>query len=352
MHHVSRRNGSWAVFLSILLLGVIGVTIGYRSARLNPPRDPAVEEVTERYKQLASAQGDMSKWLLGLASGALVGLIGLRLQHPENSELVGNVLMAAYALLILSLYGAFLSYQATVDIFRRGPLNYLYGDQFRFPVLVQFWSLIAALTLIGAWLFRLKAKLVLILVCLILELVPTAKAQEVDAKSCLQNWYKDRLGTKDQSVTAALSVIRKIQSQPQGRSPKTCVEFDSVLDQLRFSAVDAGKPDDLTGFDAYLTTLQDELSHPDLSTSDVVHSIIDIMSPWDEPLAILSVRARGTYYVILNANPVGVTNWTRRLKPGTYNIRVVKDFQVAYSADTLRLEADETKVIDIDKVRP
>jgi hypothetical protein len=295
----------------------------------------------------------MSKWLLGLASGALAGLIGLRLKDPENNDLVGNVPMAAYAFLLLSLYGAFLFYDATVDIFRRGPLTYLYGDQCKFPVLVQFWSLIAALVLLGAWLLRPKTRVAMLLLFLIAGLVPSTKAQELDTKSCLQKWYKDRLGTNDASVTTALSVIHKIQSQPHAKPPKTCVDIDSVLDQLRFSAIDSGKLDNRPGFDAYLKTLEDELSHPDLSTSDIVHSVIDIMSPWDQPLAVLSIRASsGTYRILLNATEVGVTPWTRRLKPGIYSIRIVKDLRAAYSADDLTLTADETKVIDVDKLNP
>ncbi len=62
--------------------------------------------------------------------------------------------MTAYAFLLLSLYGAFLSYDAATDIIRTAPLKYLYGDQLVLPVLIQFWTLVIALVLLGVWLFR------------------------------------------------------------------------------------------------------------------------------------------------------------------------------------------------------
>jgi hypothetical protein len=351
-HTRPQAKAPYILFLGIILIGVLAITLAYRASQTTSPPEPVNEEVTERFKQLTQAHSEMSKWLLGLASGALAGLIGLRLKDPTNENLVEKTPMAAYAFLVLSLYGAFLSYEAAINVLRFGPLAYVYGDQFKFPVLVQFWSLIIAVTLLGVWLFR-PRKAALVLFMVMAGCVPEAKAQEFSAKPCIQNWYKDRLGSSEAPADRAIDVLRKIEKKPEARKVKSCVDVESVLDELRFSSVQAGKPDTSAGFDSYLAGLDDELNHPGLTASAIVHSIIELMSPWDESLAVLSVRARnGTYQILLNATEVGLTNWTRRLKPGTYTIRVVRNFKVAYSSDSLTLGADESKVIDLDKLNP
>jgi hypothetical protein len=343
-------KSSLLIFIGILVVGVIATTIAYRYSQVEPPNEPANEEMTLRYEQLASAQGEMSKWLLGIASGALAGLVGLRLKDPQNDALVGKAPMAAYAFLIISLYGAFLSYDATVNILRLGPLTYLYGDQFKFPVLVQFWSLIVALVLLGMWLFRPRTRGVMLLLFLTAVSVPRTNAQELHTKQCVQDWYKDRLKATQEPAAVALDVLNKIERQPGAKAAKTCVDLKSILDRLRFAAIESGNADTQPGFDAYLKALGDELSNPDLSMSEVVHSIIQLMSPWDQQLAVLSIRgSNGTYQILINAKQVGVTPWTRRMSPGTYSIRVVRDFQAAYSSDALQLIAGNTTLIDLDK---
>jgi hypothetical protein len=155
------------------------------------------------------------------------------------------------------------------------------------------------------------------------------------------------VGTESGDV--ASSLLRKIEVQPNARPIKTCIDVDSVMDQLRFSSFDSGKHDTLVEFNSYLKNLSDELNHPDLSMSDVVAKIIDLMSPWDKPVAVLAVRSdKGTYQIILNATQVGITNWARRVVPGTYRIRVVKDLRVVYSSNGLTLAPGENRTIDID----
>jgi hypothetical protein len=73
------------------------------------------------------------------------------------------------------------------------------------------------------------------------------------------------------------------------------------------------------------------------------------MSPWDRPVGVLSVRSsKGTFQILLNAAEVGLTNWSARLVPGTYRIRIVKDLKVVYSSNDLQIAANETKIIDLD----
>jgi hypothetical protein len=337
------------IFWGVLIVGSVLITSFYSHSQVTAPNEPLAEEPGDRQKQLMSAEGEMSKWLLGLASAALAGLIGLRLKNPGDDGLMEIVPMSAYAFLVLSLYGGFLSYEATLDILRRGPLRYLYGDQFRFPVLVQFWSLVIALILLAVWLFGRKPKAVALAAVLAVFFAGTANAQEIDRQKCVESWYQDRLHVSNSSGDLALGVLQKIEKEPNAKPIRTCLDVDLVLDRLRFAAVNSGKKDTEPEFASYLKTLADELSHPELSMSDVVHSIIDLMSPWDRPVGVLSVRSsKGTFQILLNAAEVGLTNWSARLVPGTYRIRIVKDLKVVYSSNDLQIAANETKIIDLD----
>jgi hypothetical protein len=178
-----------------------------------------------------------------------------------------------------------------------------------------------------------------------------ARAQGTERQDCVRAWYGDRLHAPTESGELALSVLHKIEGQPKAVPMKTCIDADSVMDELRFASFSSGKKDTVTEFNRYLTNLGEELNHPDLSLSDVVVKAIDIMSPWDKPVAVLAVRSdKGTYRIILNASEVGITNWARRLLPGTYRIRVVKDLRVVYTSDALLLGAGENRTIDIDNL--
>lgn len=359
------NGGPVWLFLAIVLVGIVAVTVSYRSLQLVPPPQHLHEQMSDMDKQLVSAQGDMSKWLLGLASGSLAGLIGVRLKTGAN-DLFTQVPMAAYAFLVLSLYGAFLHYHAMVNVLRVGPLDYLYGDQLRLPILVQFWSLLAAVVLLGIWLLRTKTHLPVLLICFCaLALSSSAECQAnqpaasqskqaFDLPSCVKDWYSDRLKASGANPNLAASVLHRIEKQPHAKIIANCIDADSVLDQLRFAAVQSGKPDNHDSFSAYLNSVLEELQHPDLSTSDVVRAILNLMSPWENDLGVLSVRAsHGTYQVLLQGDPFGITNCTRRLKPGVYSIRVVSNnFKIAFSSDSVKISASETTLIDLDQLRP
>jgi len=351
--HLNKFYSKWAlpVFCILLTAGVIVVTQLYLGSQLREPNEPVKEELTDREKQLLGAEADVSKWLLGIASGALVGLVGLRLKNPGEGTLTTVVPMSAYSFLLLSIYGGFLSFESTLDILRRGPLVYVYADQFKYPVLIQFWSLVAALALLAVWFFPGTKKTMVLAIVTAIFCASNARAQETDRPKCVQTWYQDRLHAPTESGDLALSLLRKVEVQPNAKPIKTCIDADSVMDQLRFSSFDSGKKDTVVEFNSYLKNLSDELNHPDLSMSDVVAKIVDLMSPWDKPVAVLAVRSdKGTYQIILNAAQVGITNWARRLVPGTYRIRVVKDLRVVYSSNGLSLAPGENRTIDIDNL--
>jgi hypothetical protein len=144
-----------------------------------------------------------------------------------------------------------------------------------------------------------------------------------------------------------------LEQRPGGKQITNCIDADSVLDQIRFASTQANDQDASVNLEKYLVALNEELGHPGLGTSDVVLAVIKIMSPWDKPLGILFVHSsKNTYNILLNTNLVGITNWSRRLEPGTYRIRVIRHLDSVYSDNALTITAGETKDIDLDKLTP
>ena len=348
-----RGNRAWILFIAVVALGLIVITIAYRASQTIAPNAPGDEVLSDRQKLLLASVGEMSKWLLGLASGAIAAVAGLRLKEADNEDVISVLPMIAYAFLLLSLYGAFLSYDATINIVRLGPLNYSYGAQLELPVLVQFWTLILGLSFLGVWLFRRKAVPAAVAMFLIAFFAVPAQAQEADLPGCAERWYKDRLNMSPPTSRLAVSVLKKLEQRPGGKQITSCIDADSVLDQIRFASTQANDQDPSVNLEKYLVALNEELGHPDLGTSDVVLAIIQIMSPWEKQLGILSIHSsKNTYNILLNTNLVGITNWARRLEPGIYRIRVMRHLDSVYSDNSLTIKANETKDIDLDKLTP
>jgi hypothetical protein len=342
-----RSNPAIVALLLVLIAGFTLVTAFYRSLQIREPKPRAEEMLTDRHKELVRAQGDLSKWLLGLASATLAALVGAVFKEPQRKDLLDILPMTAYSLLLLSFYGAFLYYEATAQILRLGPLDYFFADQYQFPILIQFWSLISALALLAVWMLRRRAPPILASCILLLLIFPPAHAQSVSRRKCAATWFKDRLAAEDDGHLAE-SVLGRLQSRSGNRKIETCTEVSSILDALRFAAINAHNEDSSSGFAGYLAAIEKELNNPGLGFSAVVDSVITLMTPWDRPLGTLEVKAaKGRCHILLNGGEVGFTNWIRRLEPGDYRLRIVRenDMKVLFSSDRIRIEAGSTQSI-------
>jgi len=124
-----------------------------------------------------------------------------------------------------------------------------------------------------------------------------------------------------------------------------------VLDLLRFASAAAGGDDTLPGFSKYAASLGDELDHSGLSMSDVVRKVVGLMSPWDKPFGVLSIKAtKAKYRVLLDGMEVGLTTWISRIQPGVHQVYAVRAGKTAYSNTMLKLTAGDRIEIDLDQL--
>ena len=128
--------------------------------------------------------------------------------------------------------------------------------------------------------------------------------------------------------------------------------MSSVLDTLRFAAVQAGKADSASAFTAYLASMDVELGASGLGFSTVVDAVISLMDPWNKPLGTLEVKAsKGRCHILLNGDQVGFTNWIRRLEPGDYRLRIVRNGALLFSTDKLRIQAGATESVNVEDLK-
>ena len=339
----------YALFATLVLSGFVAVTIAYRSLQTSsPPRDIPQIELNDAQKKLLDSRDNMSKWLLGLAYGALVGLLGMAFKQEEGARpMDAGLPLTASGLLILSLYGAFLFQDSMVFTLSKGPVDFIYGSLMDFPLVLQFWTLIGALILLAVWMFRPSKKYTVTLgIFLALGLVRTAQAQ---VSGCVPSWEKDRGVTlTESSQTTAVDVLRKLAKRAKLKSP-SCDYALSLLDELHWAAYVVKQDDSGEAMSAYLKTIDVELTKPGLSTGEIVTKLTALSEVWRTASGLLVVESQlKGMPVLLNGSEAGMTPWQRRLAPGTYSIEVIRGGRTVYSDRGVKIEDGKQWRITVD----
>lgn len=293
----------------------------------------------------------MSKWLLGLAYGSLAGLLGLRFKDQNQLPLDTTFPMAACALLVLSLYGAFLFQDSIMFALSKGPIYHIYGSLMDFPLQLQFWTLIIALVLLALRLFRPPKKYTVTLsVTLLLMLSSGASGQEEIDSACLANWQKDREVKFTQAgVKTAASVLNRLSQRAGLKNPLACDYIRSLLDELRWDAYVVKQDDSSEAMEAYLGTIEQELKKPGLSMGEVVTKLVSISQVWRGASGLLIVESQTKGIpVLLDGAEAGMTTWERRLAPGTHSVEVIRGGKTVYSNRNVRIEDGKECRINID----
>jgi hypothetical protein len=331
-------NRSLALFLGIVILGVVLVTFFYRAIAVAPPPPDAgtVVALSDAQKLLFETQSSLSKWLLGLAYAALAGLFGFRIKSPEDSERFREHFpLVACALLVISLYGGFLFQQASILVLIHGPSDLLFGDGILLTLQVQFWFLTFGFVVLGAWLFRGPGKSVRVAAGLIIGLLaacPLTAGEDRPSplRSCVNGWQEDRgVSLGPERVGEAVKLVEELASREKVNLQEAdlCPFTASVLDELRFSIIQYGNDAKVAEKMAVIvSSTQRDLTNPNFAPGSLVQKLVRLSQIWRSPSGLLLVLAReGRFEIFLSGEMVGVTNWTRRLEPGTYTLWFTRD---------------------------
>lgn len=142
-----------ALFVLLLLVGILGSSLVYghfqgKETEALVMQNRVMVNLSDADKKLIDVRDSTSKWLLGLAFALLPGLVVSKEADGVVKVQTKLLPLLAGAMLITSLYGFFLSQDSIAFVLSRGPQYHLYGWVSNFPILLQFWTLISALTLL------------------------------------------------------------------------------------------------------------------------------------------------------------------------------------------------------------
>ena len=355
------RAHPFRFFFAVLFIGIATSVLLARSLSLKPGYTPIPDDLpTERQKIVLNEEQDMSKWLLGLASGALTAAFAARLSDKTLTD--SPLLMFSFASLVTSMFGAFLSHETHLSILRVGPMDYVYSSLFIVPTLIQSWSFAAGITALGWAMFRPRVAATAAILSL-LTLVPAgqAKAQELDRKACVKAWYADRFQDQGADASIAIAFLAALERKAHAANENanagisSCDDVNRVLDSIRTVYVtNVGHKDTSQDVTAYMASLQGEVAGPGLTVGDSVAYILRVLNPLGVPFGVLAVRippppapepARYTIYI--DGLVVGYVPWTGRITTTPHQITVLSDSSLkpVYKVTGYQLANGESKTI-------
>ncbi|ANN68147.1 PEGA domain-containing protein [Bordetella bronchialis] len=346
---------AFLAFLTITLVGLLAASVANQAFQTLPSQAKAGNDrsaviLTDAEKKLIEVRESTSKWLLALAAGLLPGLVISKTSRDELAMQQQLIPMIAGALLVISIYGFFLSQQAIEFVLSRGPQYHLYSGVSRFPILLQFWTLVLALFLLMIHLFHLARKrgtlpmAALVVLALTDPKADAAMLAPTVAKPCIEAWASNReLPLDPTELGLALSVVTGIAARTNASPANACEFVSSTLDQARYIAVArTGGPDARPEFAELLNAIDKDLRATGISPGAILSKLLSIAAVWEAPSGLLRIEGKPNgATVLLNMQEVGFTNLDLRLAPGKYTVEVLVDGAVVFRQTNVSIEEEK-----------
>lgn len=331
----------YLISIAILGVGILTATVLFRISQTSQPPagymafcDTTVAAgrpcLTEIEKKLVESQDSLSKWLLGLAYTTLAGMLALRVKNWRSAQITSHMPMIACALLVVSLFGAFLFQIGIMFTLSNGPLYHLDTGVIWIPLLTQFWSLVAALGLLAVWLYGPRRALQLGLVLAAAgSCSPAARATEV--RQCAQQWQKDRGFTDYPQLAAKQALLVELLAQ-RGKVgiPSSCEFTDSILDQVRLAARGVKGSRSAAALAEYTDSLVEDLQTNAVSPEEITNALVRGLKFWEAPSALVILRASKTDDATIDTVSC-MTPCTVRIGPGAHKIQASAAGRIIYS---------------------
>lgn len=335
----------------LLLVGVVGSTVVYRHFQGTDTealvmQNRVVVNLSDADKKLIDVRDSTSKWLLGLAVALLPGLVVSKKTDGETKVQTKLLPLLAGAMLITSLYGFFLAQDSLAFVLSRGPQYHLYGWVSNFPILLQFWSVLAALVVLMIHWLRTDGKvtfLTLVLLAATLHPSTDAEANVVNpqaAKPCVNAWMVDRqvLLNAEQAARAA-SVLAGIAKRSDVSPASTCDFVSAQLDQVRWAAFRESRSSTTAAVDAVLKEMESDLRNTGMSPGELLEKLLAFGTIWRSPSGLIRLEGAPTGAIVLiDYRAVGLTNLDLRIKPGSYLVEVLVDGAVIFRKPGVTVE--------------
>ncbi len=347
----------YLISIAILASGVLAATVLFRISQTSRPPagylafcDTAVSAgkpcLTEIEKKLVESQDSLSKWLLGLAYTTLGGMLALRVRNWRSTQITSHMPMIACALLVLSLFGAFLFQVGIVFTLSNGPLYHLDTGVVWIPLLTQFWSLVGALVLLAVWLYGPRRA---IRIGMLLAAAGSFShfAQATEVRKCAQRWQKERGFTEDPAFAARQALlVQFLAKRGKVAIPSSCEFTDSVLDQVRFAARVVKGSRSSAALAEYTDSLIENFQTNAASPEEITTALIRGLKFWEAPSVLVILRASKTDDATIDTVSC-MTPCTLRVGPGAHQIQASAAGKIIYSCP-VKVKAEAVLRINVE----
>jgi hypothetical protein len=343
------------------VLGLVTLTVLYRFAQTElpvPSSDVGLsDKINDVQKLLLESEQNMSKWLLGLAYGTVVAILGARFRDQSETRMIEALPLCALSFLLVAIYAAFLFLDGTVFVLSKGPLYQMYGPVLQIPLLAQFWCLVIALGLLAVWLYgprKSAVKLIITLIMLMSTALQGAAQDNTKSNKCISKWRTSR-GVSEVTDAQAMAVLSHLKTKTHYHPPSTadCDYMFTVLDAVRTSwAIDVfmrtAQGVSPLSIQDYLSNVDASFTAPGLSESDIASRLVQLTALWRQASGILEVEAPDPNSVLVDDALIGITTTMVRLPVGTYHLEVRNAKNVRVLKSTVTVKDNSTTRVSIE----
>lgn len=340
-----------ALFALIVLFGVLGSTAVYRHFQSDPNQALVIQnlakvELSQADQKLIEIRDSTSKWLLGLSFALLPGLVVAPKSNGQMTVQSKLLPLLAGAMLIISLYGFFLAQDSVAFVLSRGPHYHLYGWVSNFPLLLQFWSLLAALILLMVhWLKSERSIVFPTLMVVAAVVIPSTDAEATPIVAdvvtpCVMAWTVDRQVPLDAGQVARASKLIVNIARRGELAPVIPCEFAYAhLDQIRWAAFQTSNVSTAAAVNEMVQKLDMDLKRKGSPPGEFLERLLTLGSFYRNPSGL--IRVEGTpagATVLIDGKALGLTNLDLRLTPGSYLVEVLVDGAVVFRKSDVTIE--------------
>ena len=353
----------FGLFLLIVIVGMLGVSIYYHSVQIDPPGKVTDlfmpgHELNEAHKMLITTQSSLSKWLMGVAYGVLIGVFTLKyLKENQSDPVQGAVVVLGSAFMVISLYCGFLYFEGTAHAIAKGPMSDLYRPRVTSPLRLQFYSL-----LIGVLLFASRFLFKVFLIGMVIGFFP------VETHTYAQSQMEPSADKNilEQEFYQYLDKMYGVELDSQSRAALTEVTYTL----LGKSLADL-EPEDVRLFAEILVSTAQFIAHEDenwttakiiralqtqnnssgINPSDLLQGLEFDLDFWNKKTGALRIVSEiGRVEVLLDERKIGITNCVFRLETERIWLQFVKDGEFLPEYETwVTIERDKIKEIKLEK---
>jgi hypothetical protein len=325
--------------------------------------------LNETQKVYLETRRGTSELLFNISFAIIGGLLALHFGATQRSPLHGHATLSACALLLASIYSAFLFHVGLSYCLEASP-NDLYSPITNYPIVAQFWFLFTAVTLLTMSLLRRmpQAALGIAVAAVLLMTTPTfAASAEGDAyKQCARKWASERgleLSAKalqDAAAVTAFVVKRDLLEPTEDR----CTVTATLLDRVRFEAFDTESITTAAQVSAAIAKQLHDAATTTMTTNvslgDLLDDLVSIGEIWRVKAGIVEFvdeAAQQPLFVTVVSKtrpPVqrkGRARWIVRLPPGKYDVEASSGADEIYN-ETVEVHDGDRKTVVLREKKP